>query len=165
MRHGNGLRKFSRTNSHRKAMFKNLASALIERERIETTLEKAKDLRRVIEKLVTLAGTDTIHRRRQAFAALNSQAIVAKLFNEIGPRFEKRTGGYTRVVRSQIRPGDAAQMAVIEFVEKGASAGKTVERSRPTKKAKTATKAKEPKAAAVEGEKKPKARKTKKSEE
>jgi large subunit ribosomal protein L17 len=116
MRHKKAFRKFGRTPSHRRALFRNLATSLILHERIETTVEKAKDLRRVGEKLVTLGGKNTLHARRQAYAYLMSKKAVHKLFEEIGPRFEKRPGGYTRVVRSRRRPGDAAELAIIEFV-------------------------------------------------
>lgn len=116
MRHQMALRKFGRSSSHRKAMFRNLATALIEHERIETTISKAKDLRRVTEKLITLAGEDTVAARRAAYGYLNSKTVVHKLFAEIGPRFKARPGGYTRIIRSRVRAGDAAQLAVIELV-------------------------------------------------
>ena len=117
MRHANAFRKFGRAPSHRKAMFKNLASSLIKHERIETTLAKAKDLRRVSEKLITLAKEDTLHRRRQAYAYLPEKAVVHKLFAELGPKFKKRPGGYTRVLKTDRRAGDAAEMAIIELVQ------------------------------------------------
>ena len=117
MRHRKAFRKFSRTSAHRKAMFRNLATSLFQHEQIETTLAKAKDLRRVSEKLITLAKKDTLHRRRQAYAYLPSKAIVHKLFAEIGPKFADRPGGYTRIVKSRHRAGDAAPMAFIELVQ------------------------------------------------
>jgi len=131
MRHGNAFRKFSRTASHRKAMLRNLATNLVLHGRITTTLPKAKDLRRVADKLVTLAKADTLAARRQALAYLepinreeagNSEkrTAVHKLFTELAPGFKEREGGYTRVVRlSSLRDGDRAEMAIIEFVEAG----------------------------------------------
>jgi large subunit ribosomal protein L17 len=116
VRHGHGLRKFSRTGSHRRAMFRNLATSLIEHEQCETTVEKAKDLRPIVEKLITLGREDTLHARRQAYSYLRDKSIVHKLFAEIGPRYLARPGGYTRIVRSRVRPGDAAELAVIELV-------------------------------------------------
>lgn len=97
-------------------MFRNMATALLLHEKCETTVEKAKDLRRVVEKLITLAGSDTLHARRQAYSYLQDKAVVHKLFAEVGPRFRTRPGGYTRVVRSRTRAGDAADLAVIELV-------------------------------------------------
>ena len=117
MRHQKALRKFSRTPAHRRALFRNLATSLLLHEKIETTLAKAKDLRRVAEKLITLGGEDTLHRRRQAYSYLQSKSVVHKLFAEIGPRYKARPGGYTRVVRTGNRAGDAAAMAVIELVQ------------------------------------------------
>ena len=122
MRHKKKLRKLNRTPSHRRALFRNMATALLERERCETTLPKAKELRGVVERLITLAGEDTLHRRRQAYGYLCSKAVVHKLFAEIGPRFKERPGGYTRVVRTRRRAGDCAEMAVIELVEKSGGA-------------------------------------------
>jgi large subunit ribosomal protein L17 len=116
MRHAKTYRKFSRTPSHRRAMFRNMATSLFLHERLETTVEKAKDLRSVAEKLITLAGTDTLHARRLAYGYVQDKSAVRKLFDVIGPRFKDRTGGYTRVVRTRVRPGDAAELAVIELV-------------------------------------------------
>ena len=98
-------------------MFRNLATSLFEHGKIETTVAKAKDLRRVVEKLITVAGEDTLHRRRQAYGYITSKPVVHKLFAEIGPQFKTRPGGYTRVVRTRRRAGDAAEMAVIELVQ------------------------------------------------
>lgn len=122
MRHRCALRKFNRSSSHRRAMFRNMATALLLHEKCETTVEKAKDLRRVVEKLITLAGSDTLHARRQAYSYLQDKAVVHKLFAEIGPRFKARPGGYTRVLRSRTRSGDAAELAVIELVREEYSA-------------------------------------------
>jgi len=122
VRHRCALRKFNRSSSHRRAMFRNMATALLLHEKCETTVEKAKDLRRVVEKLITLAGSDTLHARRQAYSYLQDKAVVHKLFAEIGPRFKTRPGGYTRVLRSRTRSGDAAELAVIELVREEYSA-------------------------------------------
>lgn len=117
MRHGMSGRKFNRTKEHRKAMFKNLAQALIKNEQIKTTLPKAKDLRPVVEKLVTLAKRGDLHCRRQAISQLQDQDVVKKLMDQIGVRFSNRQGGYTRIVKAGFRYGDNAPMAIIEFVD------------------------------------------------
>ena len=117
MRHRKHRSKLNRTTEHRKALMRNLAIALIEHERIQTTEVKAKQLRGVIEPLVTLARGGTVHQRRQAFAVLQHKQAVHKLFENIGPRFDERPGGYTRVVKSDFRAGDNASMAFIEFVD------------------------------------------------
>ena len=120
MRHGNQGRKFNRTASHRKAMWGNMTAALIKHEQIKTTLPKAKDLRPVIEKLVTLSrrGGSDLHARRQALATVRDAAQVKKLFDVIGPRYAGRPGGYTRVLKAGFRHGDNAAMALIEFVDR-----------------------------------------------
>ncbi len=118
MRHRKAGRRFNRTASHRKAMFKNMANALIKHEQIVTTLPKAKDLRRVVEKLVTLAKKDTLHARRLAFARLRDDAMTRKLFEVLGDRYRERPGGYTRVLKAGFRYGDSAPMAVIELVDR-----------------------------------------------
>jgi large subunit ribosomal protein L17 len=110
-------RKFNRTKEHRKAMFKNLAQALIKNEQIKTTLPKAKDLRPVVEKLITLAKRGGLHCRRQAVSQLQDQDVVKKLMDQMGSRFSDRQGGYTRIVKAGFRYGDNAPMAVIEFVD------------------------------------------------
>ncbi len=117
MRHGMSGRKFNRTKEHRKAMFKNLAQALIKNEQIKTTLPKAKDLRPVVEKLITLAKRGGLHCRRQAVSQLQDQDVVKKLMDGMGTRFASRQGGYTRIVRAGFRYGDNAPMAIIEFVD------------------------------------------------
>jgi large subunit ribosomal protein L17 len=117
MRHLKQGRKLGRTTAHRKALLRNLATALIEHERIITTEPKAKELRRVADKLVTLGKRGNLHARRQALQVVHSDAIVRKLFDEIAPRFAERRGGYTRILRLGYRPGDAAAMAVIELVD------------------------------------------------
>jgi len=118
MRHRHGLRKLNRTSSHRLAMFRNMAVSLIKHEAIKTTLPKAKELRRVIEPLITLAKEPTVHNRRLAFARLRDRDAVVKLFNELGPRYQNRNGGYTRVLRMGFRQGDNAPMAFMELVDR-----------------------------------------------
>jgi large subunit ribosomal protein L17 len=117
MRHLKQGRKLGRTTAHRKALLRNLATALMEHERIITTEAKAKELRRVADKLVTLGKRGDLHARRQALRVIRSNAVVRKLFDEVAPRFSERHGGYTRVLRLGYRPGDAAAMAVIELVD------------------------------------------------
>lgn len=109
-------RKFGRTKAHRKAMFKNMLVSLFKYERIETTVEKAKDLRSYAEKLITRAKVDSVHNRRIARKWIEDREVLTKLFKEIGPRFKDRNGGYTRVVKTTYRKGDSAQMAVIELI-------------------------------------------------
>ncbi len=118
MRHGFDRRKLNRTSSHRRAMFANMAAALITHEQITTTLPKAKDLRRVVEPLITLGRKGTLHHRRQAFATLRDDEVVAKLFGPLAERYRDRPGGYTRVLKAGFRYGDAAPMAVIELVDR-----------------------------------------------
>jgi large subunit ribosomal protein L17 len=122
MRHGFAHRRFSRTPEHRKAMFANMAVALIKHEQIVTTLYKAKDLRPIVEKLITLGKRGGLHARRQAIAQIKDEAIVRKLFDVIGPRYKDRNGGYTRVLKAGFRHGDSAPMAVIEFVDRDVDA-------------------------------------------
>jgi large subunit ribosomal protein L17 len=117
MRHLKQGRKLGRTSAHRKALLRNLATALLEHERIITTEPKAKELRRVVDKLVTLGKRGDLHARRQVLQVIRSNTVVQRLFNEIAPRFAERRGGYTRVLRLGYRPGDAAAMAVIELVD------------------------------------------------
>ena len=111
MRHGKTGRKLGRTGSHRRAMYKNMAVSLMERESIRTTLPKAKELRRVVEPLITLAKVDTLSKRRLAYARLRDRAAVTKLFNELGPRYKERPGGYMRILKCGYRNGDSAPMA------------------------------------------------------
>jgi large subunit ribosomal protein L17 len=122
MRHGKSGRKLNRTASHRKAMFANMAASLIKHEQIATTLPKAKDLRPIVEKLVTLAKRGDLHARRQAISRLRDLDMVKKLFETIGPRYQERTGGYTRVLKAGFRYGDSAPLAVIEFVDRDKAA-------------------------------------------
>ena len=118
MRHGNGLRKLNRTSAHRAAMLRNMANSLIEHEAIKTTVPKAKELRRVVEPLITLAKEPTVANKRLAFARLRNRDNVVKLFNVLGPRFAKRPGGYTRILKMGFRVGDNAPMAYMELVER-----------------------------------------------
>jgi large subunit ribosomal protein L17 len=118
MRHRNQGRKLNKTSSHRTAMFANMAAALIKHEQIKTTLPKAKELRPVVEKLVTLSRRNNLHARRQALSAVRDETQVKKLFEVIGPRYAKRPGGYTRVLKAGFRHGDNAAMAFIEFVDR-----------------------------------------------
>ena len=122
MRHGNRGRKLSRTASHRKAMFANMSAALIKHEQIVTTLPKAKDLRPIVEKLITLGKRGDLHARRQAIAQIRDEAQVAKLFAVLGPRYKERQGGYIRILKAGFRYGDNAPMAVIEFVDRDVNA-------------------------------------------
>src|SRR3981081_3499346 len=122
MRHGKAHRKFSRRSDHRRAMFANMAAALIKHEQIVTTLPKAKDLRPIVEKLVTLGKRGDLHARRQAIAEMRDVAMVKKLFAVIGPRYKDREGGYTRVLKAGFRYGDSAPVAVIEFVDRDVDA-------------------------------------------
>lgn len=122
MYHGNAHRRFGRTHEHRKAMFANMCQALIKHEQIITTLPKAKDLRPVVEKLVTLGKRGDLHARRQAIAQIKDVALVGKLFSILAPRYKDRHGGYTRVLKAGFRYGDNAALAVIEFVDRDVDA-------------------------------------------
>jgi large subunit ribosomal protein L17 len=122
MRHRKSGRKLGRTSSHRKAMFRNMAASLVQHETIKTTLPKAKELRRVVEPLITLAKEDGVANRRLAFDRLRDKAAVGKLFSEIGPRYKDRPGGYLRILKMGPRPGDAAPMALVQLVEGGSTA-------------------------------------------
>ena len=122
MRHGKAYRKLNRTAEHRRAMFANMASALIKHEQIVTTLPKAKELRPIVEKLVTLGKKGGLHARRQAISEIRDLPMVTKLFDVLGPRYKERQGGYTRVLKAGFRHGDNAAVAVIEFVERDVDA-------------------------------------------
>ncbi|MFL5103400.1 MAG: 50S ribosomal protein L17 [Xanthobacteraceae bacterium] len=122
MRHGFRGRRFNRTAEHRKAMFANMSAALIKHEQIVTTLPKAKDLRPVVEKLITLGKRGDLHARRLAMSSLRDDAMVKKLFEVIGPRYKERNGGYTRVLKAGFRYGDSAPVGVIEFVDRDVEA-------------------------------------------
>jgi large subunit ribosomal protein L17 len=136
MRHGNAHRKLNRKHEHRRAMFANMAVALIKHEQIVTTLPKAKDLRPIVEKLVTLGKRGDLHARRQAIAQIRDIPMVKKLFDVLGPRYQSRNGGYTRVLKAGFRYGDSAPVAVIEFVDrdtaaKGVDSGGTAAEKEP----------------------------------
>ena len=130
MRHGNAHRKLNRKAEHRRAMFANMAASLIRHEQIITTLPKAKDLRPIVEKLVTLGKRGDLHARRQAIAEMRDVAMVKKLFDVIGPRYKDRNGGYTRVLKAGYRYGDSAAVAVIEFVDRDVEAKGKEDRER-----------------------------------
>jgi large subunit ribosomal protein L17 len=150
-------RKLGRTSSHRKAMFRNQLASLIDNERIITTLPKAKELRPLAEKLITLAKNDSVHTRRQAFQQVPDNELISKLFDILGPRFSTRPGGYTRIMKLGARRGDAAEMAILELVER--SADKTEAKPAETTPAKGGKKKAAPKKEAepaAEPEEKPK---------
>ena len=118
MRHGHGLRKLNRTSSHRLAMFRNMANALLTHEEITTTLPKAKELRRVVEPMITMGKTATLANRRLAYDRLRDRDTVSKLFGELGPRYSKRNGGYLRILKSGFRKGDNAPMALVTLMDR-----------------------------------------------
>ena len=118
MRHKYSGRKLNRTSSHRTAMFKNMMASLIEHEEIKTTLPKAKELRKFLERLITISKVDTVAKRRVVFSRIRSKDAVTKLFSELGPRFKNRPGGYLRILKCGFRPGDKAPMAIIQLVAK-----------------------------------------------
>jgi len=120
MRHRKSGRQLNRNSSHRQAMFRNMAGSLVKHELIKTTVPKAKELRRVIEPLITLAKQDSVANRRLAFARTGDKEVVGKLFNELGPRYEARPGGYTRILKCGFRAGDNAPMAYVELVDRPA---------------------------------------------
>ncbi|MEI4194212.1 50S ribosomal protein L17 [Roseovarius sp. E0-M6] len=130
MRHARGYRRLNRTHEHRKALFANMAGSLIEHEQIKTTLPKAKELRRIVEKLVTLGKRGDVHARRQAAAQLKQDMHVSKLFDVLGPRYKDRQGGYVRVLKAGFRYGDMAPMAIIEFVERDVDAKGAADKAR-----------------------------------
>jgi large subunit ribosomal protein L17 len=121
MRHGHGLRKLNRTSEHRLAMLRNMMNSLLQHEVIKTTVPKAKELRRVVEPMITLAKVPTVANRRLAFSRLRDRDIVTKLFNELGPRYNARPGGYTRILKMGYRVGDNAPMALVELVDRPVS--------------------------------------------
>ena len=127
MRHRKAGRHLNRTSAHREAMFRNMAASLFRHELIKTTLPKAKELRRVAEPLITLAKSDSVHKRRLAFARLRDKEAVGKLFLELGPRYEERPGGYLRILKCGFRAGDKAPMAYVELVDRAAAGGSAVE--------------------------------------
>lgn len=161
MRHGMVNRKLGRTSSHRLALFRNQLASLIEHERIVTTLPKAKELRPLAEKLITLSRTDSVHNRRQAARSIPDDALVAKLFDTLGPRFAERPGGYTRIIKLGSRRGDAAERAILELVERSEET-KEAKSETPAAPAKGAKKKPAPKAE-EEPEGEEKSKKTKKA--
>ncbi len=130
MRHARGYRRLNRTHEHRKAMFANMAGSLIEHEQIKTTLPKAKELKRVVDKLITLGKRGDLHARRQAASRLKQDAHVAKLFEVLGPRYSERAGGYVRVLKAGFRYGDMAPMAIVELVDRDESAKGAADKAR-----------------------------------
>ena len=130
MRHSKGYRRLNRTHEHRKALFANMAGSLIEHEQIKTTLPKAKELRPIVEKLITLAKRGDMHARRLAASQLKEDQYVIKLFDVLGPRYTERKGGYTRVLRAGFRYGDMAPMAIIEFVDRDVAAKGAADKAR-----------------------------------
>jgi len=130
MRHARGYRRLNRTHEHRKALWANMAGSLIEHEQIKTTLPKAKELKRVVDKLVTLGKRGDLHARRQAASRLKQDAHVAKLFDVLGPRYAERQGGYVRVLKAGFRYGDMAPMAIVELVDRDPEAKGAVDRAR-----------------------------------
>ena len=135
MRHRHGLRKLNRTTSHRLAMFRNMANSLLRHEAIQTTLPKAKELRRVVEPIITLGKKPSLHNRRLAFDRLRDRDVVVKVFDELGPRYSKRNGGYLRILKSGFRKGDNAPMAFVELMDRpGADAETGKDNKEGTKK-------------------------------
>jgi large subunit ribosomal protein L17 len=173
MRHGMANRKLGRTSSHRNALFRNQLASLIDKERIITTLPKAKELRPQIERLITLGKSDSVHNRRQVERVVPDDHLIAKLFDTLGPRFTERPGGYTRIIKLGSRRGDAAEMAILEFVgyepkieeapaEEKAGGKKAAPKKEESEEAEAAAEAKPKKKAAPKKEKKVAAAKTKK---
>ena len=130
MRHAKGYRRLNRTHEHRKALFANMSGSLIEHEQIKTTLPKAKELKRVMDKLITLGKRGDLHARRQASSQLKEEQYVAKLFDILGPRYKDRQGGYTRVLKAGFRYGDMAPMAIIELVDRDRDAKGAADKAR-----------------------------------
>lgn len=138
MRHHLSGRQLSRNSSHRHALMRNLAAALLRYETIRTTVPKAKELRRVVEPIITLGKEDNIAARRRAFAKLRDEALVEKLFTDVGPRFKARAGGYTRILKMESRPGDSAPMALVELVDKPVAAAEAEATPQPKRAKKAA---------------------------
>ena len=147
MRHRNSGRQLSRNSSHRHAMLRNMATSLLRHETIRTTVPKAKELRRVVEPLITLAKVDSIAKRRMAYARLRDESVVEKLFADLGPRFKARAGGYTRILKMEPRPGDAADMALMQLVDLAPVAAEKTEDTKPVKASKAPKKSKKAAAA------------------
>ena len=130
MRHGNGYRKLNRTHEHRKAMFANMVCSLVEHEQITTTLPKAKELKKIADKVITLAKKGNLHSRRLLMARVKQEEVVRKLIDVLAPRYSERSGGYSRVLKAGFRHGDMAPMAIIEFVDRDVSAKGASDRAR-----------------------------------
>jgi len=160
MRHRNSGRQLSRNASHRHAMLRNMATSLLQHETIRTTVPKAKELRRVVEPLITLAKVDSIAMRRLAYARLRDEVVVEKLFADLGPRFKARAGGYTRILKMEPRPGDSADMALMQLVDLAAVAAEKQDDA-AAKAPKAAKKPKKAAPADEEADAKPKRRKAK----
>jgi large subunit ribosomal protein L17 len=167
MRHRNSGRQLSRNASHRHAMLRNMATSLLQHETIRTTVPKAKELRRVVEPLITLAKVDSIAMRRLAYARLRDENVVEKLFADLGPRFKARAGGYTRILKMEPRPGDSADMALMQLVDSAVVATEKKDDTKAAKAPKAAPKKTKKAAPAAEesdeAEAKPKRRRTKKA--
>jgi large subunit ribosomal protein L17 len=159
MRHRNSGRQLSRNSSHRHAMLRNMATSLLRHETIRTTVPKAKELRRVVEPLITLAKADSMALRRLAYSRLRDEAVVEKLFGDLGPRFKARAGGYTRILKMEPRPGDSADMALMELVDPAVVAGEKKDDAKAGKASKKSKKAASADAGEVEAQ--PKRRKAK----
>ncbi len=140
MRHRNSGRQLSRNSSHRHALLRNMATSLLRHETIRTTVPKAKELRRVVEPLITLAKVDSLAKRRLAYSRLRDESVVEKLFADLGPRFKARAGGYTRILKMEPRPGDSADMALMQLVELAAAPAEKTEASKAAKAPKKAKK-------------------------
>jgi large subunit ribosomal protein L17 len=152
MRHRNSGRQLSRNSSHRHAMLRNMATSLLRHETIRTTVPKAKELRRVVEPLITLAKVDSIAKRRLAYARLRDETVVEKLFADLGPRFKARAGGYTRILKMEPRPGDSADMALMQLVDLAPVAAEKTEDTKPAKATKAPKKSKKASAENIEAE-------------
>ena len=147
MRHRNSGRQLSRNSSHRHAMLRNMATSLLQHETIRTTVPKAKELRRVVEPLITLAKADSLAKRRMAYSRLRDEGVVEKLFTDLGPRFKARAGGYTRILKMEPRPGDSADMALMQLVDSAAAPAEKAEDSKAGKAGKAPKKSKSKKGA------------------
>jgi len=161
MRHRNSGRQLSRNSSHRHALLRNMATSLLRHETIRTTVPKAKELRRVIEPLITLAKVDSLAKRRLAFSRLRDVSVVEKLFADLGPRFKARAGGYTRILRMEPRPGDSADMALMQLVDAAVVPAEKSEDTKAAAKAPRKSKKAAPDAAAEDAPAAPKRRKAK----
>jgi large subunit ribosomal protein L17 len=152
MRHRNSGRQLSRNSSHRHALLRNMATSLLRHDTIRTTVPKAKELRRVVEPLITLAKVDSLAKRRLAYSRLRDESVVEKLFADLGPRFKARAGGYTRILKMEPRPGDSADMALMQLVELAAAPVEKTEDSKAAKAPKAPKKAKKGAAAGDEAD-------------